>query len=72
MKLWQGLLSKAKLQAYNKGITNDVLAMYIRQAFHHLSEIIDEITEEEIPSGMFGTFCIGKWLFSSSFSNSSQ
>jgi tRNA modification GTPase len=40
-------------------ITNDLLAMDIRQALHHLGEITGEITTDEIPIRMYGTFCIG-------------
>jgi tRNA modification GTPase len=42
------------------GITNDILAKEIRQALLHLGEINGEITSDEIPSRMYGTFCIGK------------
>jgi len=31
-----------------------------KQALHHLSEITGEITPDEMPSGMYITFCIGK------------
>ena len=44
----------------DKRITNDILAMEIRQALHHLGEITREITADEIPWGMYFTFCIGK------------
>ena len=32
------------IQGIDKGITNDILAMDIRQALHHLGEITGEIT----------------------------
>ena len=35
------------------------VGMDIRQALHHLGGITGEITKDEIPSGMYGTFCIG-------------
>ena len=50
---------QAVIKGIEKGITNDILAMEIRQALHHLGEITGEITTDEIPSGMYGTFCIG-------------
>ena len=40
-------------------ISNDILAMPFLQALHHLREITGEITTDEIPSGMYGTFCLG-------------
>ena len=48
------------LEGIDDGITNDILAIEIRQALDHLGEITGEITLAEIPSGMYGTFCIGK------------
>jgi len=32
----------------DKGITNDILAMEIRQALHHLGEITEEITTDDL------------------------
>jgi tRNA U34 5-carboxymethylaminomethyl modifying GTPase MnmE/TrmE len=34
--------------------------MEIHQPLHHIGEITGEITTDEIPSGMYRTFCIGK------------
>ena len=48
------------LNGIDNGITNDILAMEIKQALHHLGEITGEITTDEIPSRMYGTFCLGK------------
>jgi len=39
-----------------KGITNDILAINTQQSLHYLGEI----TLDQIPSGMYGTYCIGK------------
>jgi tRNA modification GTPase len=43
-----------------KGITNDILAMEIRQALHHLGEITGEITTDDLLETIFSKFCIGK------------
>jgi len=37
----------------DKGITNDILAMEIRQAFHHLGEI----TTDDLLENIFSKFC---------------
>ena len=42
------------------GITNDLLAVDIRQALHHLGEITGEITTEDLLENIFSKFCIGK------------
>jgi len=42
------------------GITNDLLALDIRQALHHLGEITGEITTEDLLENIFSKFCIGK------------
>jgi tRNA modification GTPase len=47
------------IKGIDKGITNNLLAIEIRQALHYLGEITGEITSDEIPSRMYGTFCIG-------------
>jgi tRNA modification GTPase len=44
----------------DKGITNDILAMEIRQALHHLGEITGEITTDDLLENIFSKFCIGK------------
>lgn len=41
-------------------ITNDFLAMDIRQALHHLGEITGEITTDDLLDNIFSKFCIGK------------
>ena len=44
----------------DKGISNDLLAMDIRQALHHLGEITGEITTDDLLENIFSKFCIGK------------
>lgn len=41
-------------------ITNDFLAMDIRNSLHHLGEITGEITTEDLLDNIFSKFCIGK------------
>lgn len=49
------------LSGLNSGITNDFLAMDIRETIFHLAGITgEEITTDEILGNIFGQFCIGK------------
>jgi tRNA modification GTPase len=48
------------LQGIEAGITNDFLALDIRQSLHHLGEITGEITTEDLLENIFSKFCIGK------------
>lgn len=49
------------LDGLEKGITNDFLAMDIREVIHFLAGITgDEISTEEILGNIFSQFCIGK------------
>ncbi len=48
------------IQGIDKGITNDILAMEIRQALHHLGEITGTITTDDLLENIFSKFCIGK------------
>jgi tRNA modification GTPase len=41
-------------------VTNDFLALDIRNALHHLGEITGEITTDDLLSNIFSKFCIGK------------
>lgn len=41
-------------------VSNDFLAMDIRQALHHLGEITGEITTDDLLANIFSKFCIGK------------
>ena len=42
----------------DKGISNDLLAMDIRQALHHLGEITGEITTDDLLDNIFSKFCL--------------
>jgi tRNA modification GTPase len=49
------------LEGLEKGITNDFLAMDIREVIHFLAGITgDEISTDEILGNIFSQFCIGK------------
>lgn len=53
-------LTRAK-DGMNLGISNDFLAMDIREVIHHLAGITgEEITTDEVLGNIFGQFCIGK------------
>jgi len=47
-------------QGLDNGISNDFLALDIRQALHHLGEITGEITTDDLLGNIFSKFCIGK------------
>ena len=44
------------IQGIDKGITNDILAMEIRQALHHPGEITGEITTDDLLDNIFSKF----------------
>ncbi|MGB3180308.1 MAG: tRNA uridine-5-carboxymethylaminomethyl(34) synthesis GTPase MnmE [Cyclobacteriaceae bacterium] len=48
------------LDGLDSGITNDFLALDIRQALHHLGSITGEVSNDEILGNIFSKFCIGK------------
>lgn len=48
------------LEGIANQITNDFLALDIRQALHHLGEITGEITTDDLLDNIFSKFCIGK------------
>ena len=48
------------LEGVDKGISNDLLAMDIRQALHHVGEITGQITTDDLLENIFSKFCIGK------------
>jgi tRNA modification GTPase len=48
------------LRGLDSGITQDWLAMDIRQALHHLGEITGQITTDDLLEVIFSKFCIGK------------
>ena len=48
------------LEGIDRGISNDLLALDIRTALHHLGEITGEITTDDLLENIFSKFCIGK------------
>jgi len=50
----------AVIEGLENGISNDFLAMDIRQSLHHLGEITGSITTEDLLDNIFSKFCIGK------------
>jgi tRNA modification GTPase len=50
----------AVIAGLENGISNDFLAMDIRQSLHHLGEITGSITTEDLLDNIFSKFCIGK------------
>ncbi len=50
----------AVITGLENGISNDFLAMDIRQSLHHLGEITGSITTEDLLDNIFSKFCIGK------------
>lgn len=48
------------LKGLETGLSNDFLALDLRQALHHLGEITGEITTDDLLDNIFRNFCIGK------------
>ena len=48
------------LKGIDRKVTNDFLALDIRNALHHLGEITGEITTDDLLGNIFSKFCIGK------------
>ncbi len=48
------------LEGIDLQVTQDFLAMDIRQALHYLGEITGEITTDDLLANIFSKFCIGK------------
>ncbi len=48
------------IEGIDSGVTNDFLAMDIRNALLHLGEITGEITTDDLLDNIFSKFCIGK------------
>ena len=48
------------LDGIDSGISNDFLAMDIRESLQHLGEITGEITTDDLLDNIFSKFCIGK------------
>ena len=48
------------LAAMKANLSNDLVALDVRQAMHYLGEITGEISTDELLGNIFGKFCIGK------------
>ncbi len=48
------------LGGLNMGLTNDLLALHMREALYHIGSITGDITVEDLLGNIFGKFCIGK------------
>ena len=48
------------LTGLDEELTNDFLALDIRNALHHLGELTGEITTDDLLKNIFSKFCIGK------------
>lgn len=48
------------LKGIDNPVTNDLLALDIRQALHYLGEITGQITTDDLLANIFSKFCIGK------------
>jgi tRNA modification GTPase len=48
------------LEGLDNNISEDLVAIDIRQAIHYLGEITGQITTDEILENIFKNFCIGK------------
>ena len=48
------------IEGIETGITNDFVAMDIRQSLHYLGEITGQITTDDLLETIFSKFCIGK------------
>jgi tRNA modification GTPase len=42
------------------GLTNDFLALHMRDALFHIGSITGDISVEDLLGNIFGKFCIGK------------
>ncbi|WP_127845404.1 tRNA uridine-5-carboxymethylaminomethyl(34) synthesis GTPase MnmE [Psychroflexus aestuariivivens] len=47
-------------EGMNQNLSTDLLAIDIRQALYHFSEITGEVTNDELLGNIFANFCIGK------------
>jgi tRNA modification GTPase len=46
--------------SFDNHLPEDLVATDIRQVLYHLSEVVGEISNEDILSNIFSRFCIGK------------
>lgn len=65
MRHYQSLAETKKaleevLQGIDNQLTNDLLALDLRNALHHLGEITGAVTTDDLLKNIFGKFCIGK------------
>ena len=44
----------------NLGLSGDLVSEHLRAAIHNLSEIVGEVTNDEVLGNIFANFCIGK------------
>ena len=51
---------KLTIEALDKNLSNDFLALEIRQALYYLGELTGTITTEDLLGNIFSKFCIGK------------
>lgn len=47
-------------QGLNSGLSGDLVSEELRQCIRHLSEIVGEVTTDEVLGNIFKNFCIGK------------
>ena len=47
-------------QGLELGLSGDLVSEHLRAAIHNLSEIVGEVTNEEVLGNIFANFCIGK------------
>ena len=47
-------------QSLAAGISGDLVSEHLRAAIHNLSEIVGEVTNDEVLGNIFANFCIGK------------
>lgn len=51
---------KAVKESLTTGLSGDLVSEHLRAAIHHLSEIVGEVTNDEVLGNIFANFCIGK------------
>lgn len=48
------------IEGLNQGISSDFLSQDIRESIHYLSDIVGEVTTDQVLANIFKNFCIGK------------
>jgi tRNA modification GTPase len=51
---------EATITGLDSGLTNDFLALHMRDALYHIGSITGDISVEDLLGNIFGKFCIGK------------